>query len=145
MNARDLLVQLGVSHFNSTIIIQYLWMNPATTDPSAPSIALLIQHLQLALANMGADVQPTGTIDDATHAALEQIVPGWMFQPWGVTLDAVVNFRDQGGTFHAPQVVSQPVSMSGMPFGLPDVPGGAFTYLAAGAVAYYLYKKRKRK
>ena len=149
MTARDLLKALGVSDWNATLVIQYLWMNPATTDPKAPPIVMLVEHLQQALIAVGGDaahgVQLTGRIDDPTYAALEALVPGWLYQPWSKVTKAVVDFRDSGGTFKVGPVsiVAQP--MSGMPLGLPDVPGGVLTYVAAAAVGWHFYKKRKRR
>lgn len=144
MNLRDLLLRLGVSHMNATIIINYLMMNPATTDPSAPPVSLLVMHLQQVLQQLGArGVTVNGRIDDATNAALEQLLPGWLFQPWSKAVTAVVNFRDHGGSLTAGPVTVSARPMSGMPLGLPDVPGGVLTYLAAGAVAWHFWKKRR--
>ena len=143
MNLRDLLLRLGVSHMNATIIIQYMMMNPAGSDPAAPSLSLLIMHLQQALQQVGASgVTVNGRIDDATNAALERLLPGWLFQPWSRAVKAVVDFRDHGGQLTAGPVTVGARPMSGMPLGLPDVPGGVLTYLAAGAVAWHFWKRR---
>ena len=147
MNARDLINSLGVSHFNAAMVIQIFWSNPATTDPKSPGVVMLVEYLQRALIAAGGDAQGVtvnGRIDDATNAALEALVPGWLFQPWSKVTKAVLDFRDSGGTFKAGpvSVVAQP--MSGLPMGLPDVPGGLLTYAAAAAVAWHFWKKRKR-
>lgn len=143
MNLRDLLLRLGVSHMNATIMINYMMMNPAGTDPASPSLALLVMHMQQALQQAGAsDVVVNGRVDDATNAALERILPGWLFRPWSNAVKALVDFRDHGGTLTAGPVTVGARPMSGMPFGLPDVPGGVLTYLAAGAVAWHFWNKR---
>lgn len=139
---RDLLVSLGVSHVNATIVINTMNYNPAGTDPGSVPTTLLVQHMQRTLAQLGAPVAVTGQIDQQTNSAMESLLPGWLYQPWTNAVKALVRFRDSGGSFKVGPASVSIAPMSGLPLGLPDVPGGLLTYLAAAAVGWHFWNKR---
>lgn len=143
-NLRDLLSAIGMGHFNATMTIPYLMISPATTDPKAAQVILVVQHLQNALNDLGANLQIGGQLDAPTAAALQAVVgPGWAGMPWSASISAVVNARDIGWRFPAPDDDSIPMAVGGPLDFLPDVPGGMFTYAVAAYLIYRHFTKRK--
>lgn len=147
---RELLTGIGVGHFNATMVIPYMMISPATTDPKASQVSLLVQHLQRALYNLGAtDVPDSGTLDAPTAAALNQVVgPNWERMPWSASVSAVVAAQEGRGYIQPMTVAIAPVAAPGEPVAtggpldfLPDVPGGLVTYAVAG---YLLYRHFSR-
>ncbi len=145
-DGRTLLLALGLGEFNTTMVIQWLWVAPATTDPKSQPIILMVAGIQKQLG-----LPMSGYIDQPTASALRRLIgPGWMHLPWATVVEAVL----AGGRAPAPvstgrtKFVKDPHmarSMEGlgeMPFGLPDVPGGILTY---GVAAYLLYRHLKKK
>ena len=153
-NARELLLRMGMGDYNATIAIQYMFIAPAATDPAMPSIILMTKHLQQGLRAAGASISITGTIDDATAEALEQLVgPQWNQLTWFALLGAVVSAKKRAAMQMAADqqaaqaaVASSTAALGDIP-GLPALPGGTFTYLALAGAAYYflVYKKRSRR
>lgn len=148
MTSRDLLTALGIGH-NATLIIPYLMISPATTDPKASQIILLVRALQRMLFSMGAsDVANTGYLDQPTADALASVVgENWERMTWGANLSAVVAAQQSGMSFKGRQ--SRPPLPSGSPVAvggpldfLPDVPGGLVTY---GILAFVLYRHFTKK
>lgn len=146
---RQMLIDLGIGQFNATMVIPYLWIAPAATDPKASQIILIVEKIQRALDRMGANVAITGYVDLPTAKVLSKIAGDrWMTMPWASTISAVLSARDAGLTLEDPEpeiyVPNVGVSgMSGIPGipGLPDVPGGIVTY---GIAAYLLYRHFKK-
>lgn len=150
-NSRDLLTAIGVGQFNATMVIPYMMIAPATTDPKAGQIILLVQHIQKALFDMGAhDVPMSGRLDVATARALEQVVgPGWERTTWGGNVAAILAAKQMGmalgpgsamGAYEGDGLVAGRAltsPLSGPLDFLPDVPGGILTY---GVAAYFLWK-----
>jgi len=142
-NTRDLITALGIGQWNATMIIPYMMIAPATTDPKSAQIILLVQHLQQLLYQMGAtDVANTGRLDPPTARALRQIVgPNWERTSWGGNIGAVLDAQAAGTRLtpapsdDAPSPM--PVAVGGPLDFLPDVPGGLVTY---GVVGYLLYR-----
>ncbi len=91
--ARDLLTQLGIGGFNATMIIPYMFIAPATTDPKSAQTILLVQYLQRALYGLGAtDVPMSGRLDRETAMALLQVAgPNWERMTWSGNVAAVLN------------------------------------------------------
>jgi hypothetical protein len=145
VTARTLLTDLGIGQFNATMVIQYMFVAPATTDPKSPPIILLVEKIQRALAQMGADVVITGALDLQTASYLSAVVgERWMTMPWSATVSAVVSARDNGLDL-SPTVATvavAPAALSGPLDFLPDVPGGLVTY---GIAAFFLYRYLKKK
>lgn len=145
--SRDLLEGIGVGHFNATMIIPYLMVSPATTDPKSVQIIVMVRQLQKTLWDMGAtDVISSGHLDGPTAAALVQLAgPNWMRMSWGDNLTAVMNAKTvgmklspSGGTDGlAVPDDGQPVATGDVLGLLPDIPGGILTY---GVGAYLLYR-----
>lgn len=148
-NLRELLLGLGIGQFNATMMIQYLMIAPATTDPKSPQIVLLVQHIQKALYALGySSVPNSGRLDMPTAAALESVVgPNWERQPWSVTVSAVVTAMRTPRSAVAPTISDGddgvPVSVGGPLDFLPDVPGGLVTYAIGGFLLYHFLKKRR--
>ena len=148
--SRDLLEAIGVGHFNATMMIQYMMMAPATTDPKSPPVILIVRAVQQTLYRLGAtDVPDSGRLDAATAAALERVVgPDWERQSWGANVRAIVDAQRAGTRLDAPATMSMsdgmPVSVGGPLDFLPDVPGGLFTYAVVGYFAYRYFTKDKR-
>lgn len=140
-NARELLRSMGMGDFNATIAIQYMFIAPAATDPSMPSIILMTKHLQHGLRAAGAEVPVSGRIDQPTAAALEELVgPDWASLTWYMLLSAVLGSRQRAQALD----LGPSTGLSGI-LDLPDVPGGTFTWLLGAAAAYYfLIHKKKR-
>lgn len=150
---RDQLVELGIGQFSATMVIPYMFIAPATTDPKASQVILLVQALQRLLFRLGAtDVMLSGRLDDPTARALEAIVgPEWMATTWSGNVARVLAFRDGGGRLKGPAPES-PVRMrvkvpaagvGGALDFLPDVPGGIVTYAVGGFLLYRALKKRR--
>lgn len=149
--SRDLLEAIGVGHFNATMLIQYMMIAPATTDPKSPSVILIVRAVQQTLYQMGAtDVADSGRLDAATASALENVAgPDWERMSWGAVIRAVIDARNAGMRLDAPAMLSMPsdgypVAVSGPLDFLPDLPGGLFTYAALGYFAYRYFTKDKR-
>jgi hypothetical protein len=145
---RELLKQLGIGQFNITMIIPYLWIAPATTDPKSAQTILMVEKLQGILAGpLQAPVRVTGYLDLETAKALSKLVGDrWMSMPWAATIRAVVNARDNGLTMEEPMpdLYVPETTLAGIPGvpGLPDVPGGIITY---GVAAYFIYRAIKKR
>lgn len=91
MNARDLLVKLGIGQFNATMVIQYMFIAPATTDPKSAPVMLLVKHLQQKLQALGYPVIVNGYLDRTTASAIQEVVgPGWESVAWGETVRGVL-------------------------------------------------------
>lgn len=148
-SVRGLLTAIGIGHFNATMIIPYMFIAPATTDPKAGQIILLVEHVQKALYNLGAtDVAISGRLDPATARALRQVAgDDWERMSWGGNVAAIVNAQEGGGMMFAPEDGSDAPAPQAMAIGgpldfLPDVPGGLLTY---GLAAFLLYRHLKRR
>lgn len=144
-NVREMLDRLGVGQFNATMIIPYMMIAPATTDPKSSQIYLLVQHIQRALYAMGYDhVAESGELDDATSAALRSVAgPDWEIMPWSASVGAVVDAQMHGLRAPPPPMLAEPVvALAGPLDFLPDVPGGVLTYAVA---AYFAYRYFTRK
>jgi hypothetical protein len=141
-NAREALNALGIGNFNATMVIQYMFIAPATTDPKSPPIMVLVRAIQDRLRRLGYPVPSHGYLDVPTANAITAAVgAGWQNRAWGDTVKAVlaasppVPMRDQ-----------LPEPMGALPtLSLPAVPGGAITYAAAGAALYYFLVHKKRR
>ncbi len=146
--ARALLRAIGIGDFNATMVITYMFIAPATTDPKASPVILLVKHLQTMMRAMGSKLRVTGYLDNATAAAIEQIAgPGWEQRPWSDTVQAVLNARENGTTWRDDPPPPPNYGPSGMQLGsisLPDVPGGFLTYGVLAVVGWHLWTKRKR-
>lgn len=148
-NLRHLLIGIGVSQFNATMVIPYLLISPATTDPKAGQIILLVQHLQRALYDLGAtDVARSGRLDRATARSLAELVgPGWEGMPWSASVGAVVRAKASGQRLVVPPAAASsagtPVAVGGPLDFLPDVPGGVVTYAVVGYLLYRHLQARK--
>jgi hypothetical protein len=143
---RQMLTDLGIGQFNATMIIPYLWIAPAATDPKASQVILLVEKLQRQLAMMGAPVRMNGYIDLPTAAALSKVVGSrWETMPWASSISAVLSAKNAGLSIDDPEpdlfVPSGVGDIPGIP-GLPDVPGGIVTY---GIAAYLLYRHFKKR
>ncbi len=151
-NMRELLTKIGIGQFNATMIIQYMFIAPATTDPKSPSVVLLVRHVQRALNRLGAGLRETGYLDVATANVMEQVVgPGWESRSWGDNISALVNAIGGRKVLHTAELEDLPESPDGRrnlgiwdpPF-LPAVPGGVVTYALAALVGLHYLKQRKR-
>jgi hypothetical protein len=138
-NVRQLLLRLGMGSYNATMAIQYMFIAPAATDPSMPSIILMTKALQDGLCAAGADCEVTGIVGPRTAKCLAKLVgPRWNQMSWYQLFSAVINAKDRR-SFTAPQT-----SLSAVGFipDLPEIPGGLMTIALMAAGAYYLYKKK---
>jgi hypothetical protein len=146
-NARELLLALGIGQFNATMIVPYMFVAPATTDPKSAQTILIVQHLQKALYDLGAtDVPQSGRLDAATAQAMERVAgANWERMSWAANVSAVVSAKEAGVSLRAPpapRVRGTPVAVGGVFDFLPDVPGGLVTY-AVGALVLYRHLTRK--
>ncbi len=148
-NTRDLVLKLGIGSFNAPMVQQWMFTQPATTDPKAPGVILMVRALQAKLGQMGAPIMNTGYLDKPTAAVLEQLIGyGWLNRPWSEVVGAVIAAREQrldlSKTVPAQKPIEQytvsqmpPQGMAGVFDFLPDVPGGLLTYAVGG---YFLYR-----
>ncbi len=149
-NMRELLARIGIGQFTATMIIQSMFMAPATTDPKSPPIIMLVTHIQRAINKMGWPLRISGYLDVQTANALTEIVgQGWESRSWGDNVSAIVNTTvrykmDAPSRSEMPKVSSMRADLGfyDPPF-LPSIPGGIVTYAALGAVAYHFWTKRK--
>lgn len=143
-NARELLLALGIGQFNATMIIQYMFIAPATTDPKSPPIMLLVKSIQQYLARLGYQVPQHGYLDHVTAGALTAVAgSSWQNHAWGDTVKAVLTAPRAASTLAAP--VARASSPMGFIPSLPDVPGGMLTYAAGAAAAFYFLVHKKRR
>ena len=146
--SRDLLLDLGVTSYNATMLIETLMMAPATTEAAAAPTMLLVGHIQEVLNELGADLVPNGYIDAPTAMALATISgKGFLHRSWfDVVKDVVVAKRCGCVKIHPPRArAPNPQTPQGALDFLPDVPGGLLTYAAGGLVLWhFLSKKSKR-
>ncbi len=147
-NARDLLTQLGIGHFNATMVMPYMFIAPATTDPKSAQTILMVSAIQRRLYALGAtDVPQSGRLDVPTARALLAVVgPNWERTTWAGNISAVLSAHEAGVSLvdqAGPDVPEgMPVAVGGPLDFLPDVPGGIVTY-AVGA--YLLWRHFTRK
>jgi hypothetical protein len=144
-NARELLLSLGMGHYNATIAIQYKMLAPASTDPAMPSIILMTKHLQLGLRAAGANIPVTGQFDDPTVEKLIVLVgPEWHHVTWYALFQSVIAAKREQVLEQASAVPLPvaPADLGDVSF-LPSVPGGMFTYAVAAVAAWYLLFRKK--
>lgn len=150
---RQLLSAIGLGQFNATMVIPYMMISPATTDPKASQVILLVQHIQRELYALGATSVPvSGYLDTQTAAALTDLMgPGWEGAPWSTVVQAVISARENGTRLQPIFLASEPydprsrpVSVGGPLDFLPDVPGGLVTYGVVGYLLYRHFTKRAR-
>lgn len=150
-NVRELLTRLGIGGFNATMIIPYMFIAPATTDPKSAQTILLVQHLQQALYDLGAtDVPQSGRLGRETAMALLQVAgPNWERMTWSGNVAAVLNAKEAGVTLDPstgpdmPVDDGAPVAVGGPLDFLPDVPGGLLTYAIGGYLLYRHFSKKR--
>lgn len=143
---RELLKGIGIGDFNATMIIQYLFVAPATTDPRSSPIIIMVEHIQRTLNEMGAGIPISGYLDTPTARALYDVVgPNWEKISWGQVIGVVLDGYEAGySAAPAEALVPAPAPMAvGGPLDfLPDVPGGLLTYALGGYLAYRYFAKR---
>lgn len=151
MDSRELLIAIGVGNFNATGIIPYMMVAPATTDPKASQVIILVQQIQRQLWKLGAmNVVVSGRLDDATAHALEQVVgPNWERMSWSAVVKSLVdaerkNFRIQPTVAMAYQPLTIPTAVDGPLDFLPEVPGGLVTYGVGAYLIYCMFSKKRR-
>lgn len=149
--SRALLEGIGMGQFNATQVIPYLMIAPATTDPKAPQIILLVRHIQKALYALGANYVPdSGRLDGPTARALLEVTgPNWERATWAESVQAIVNAQRAGRRLSAMPSegaisTGRPLAVGGPLDFLPDVPGGLLTYAVAGFFIYRHFAKRAR-
>lgn len=152
ITSRELLQAIGLAHHSGTMIVPYMMIAPATTDPKAAQIIMLVRALQTVLYQLGAtDVQNTGELDPPTARAMRMVAgPDWLRMSWGANVAAVVSARDIGmrltpaPTMGDSPMAGVPIAVSGPLDFLPDIPGGAITYGVIGFLVYRHFTKRRR-
>lgn len=145
--SRDLLLDIGVGDFNATMVVPFVLVSPATTDPKSPPVMIMVEAIQKRMVEMGAPVRVSRYLDEPTADTLTRLMgPGWMNGSWGDVLQAVAMAKRSHTRLalpspmqHAPTVAPSPVGM----FDLPDVPGGLLTYLVGGYLLYRYATKHK--
>lgn len=150
---RNLLLALGVPRAQAAMVTPNMNQSPAVTDPKSPHVMIVVGHLQDVLNAMGYHLTRTGYLDPPTADALEHTVgPGWERYTWADVIANVLAAQRMPGIVDHHLVASQVPDvtfadsgdgLSGMPFGLPDVPGGIVTYAVAAYFLYRHFTKRK--
>ncbi len=144
-SARSILLALGMGDYNATMVISYLFMAPAQTDPQMAQIILLTKHLQSALVAMGVQLPVTGSIDAQWAPYFAKVCgEGWPDLPWAEIGRMVLAAKARGQRLK-PQGITITVEkggLDGIVDSLPKVPGGLLTYAVGG---YLLWRHMKRK
>jgi len=144
-SARSILLALGMGDFNATMVIQYLFMAPAQTDPQMGQIVLLTRHLQEAMQAMGCQLPVTGSIDGAWEPYFVALVGHhWRDMPWAEIARMVIDAKARGRRLEpkGATITIQRGALDGVLDSLPQIPGGLFTYAVGG---YLLWRHMKRK
>lgn len=143
-NSRQLLLDLGVTPFNATMMVQTVMMAPAITEAASAPVMMLVQHIQMVLRRLGAPgVNPTGIVDHATDQAMSRIVgTNWLHRTWFDVIRMLVDFKRSGRKLTPQAVPDTSMGLFDLNLGLPDVPGGIVTY---GVGAYFLYRFLKKR
>lgn len=149
---RDLLVRLGIGHFNATQIINYMMTQPATTDPKSPPIMLMVREIQKNLFAMGAPIDNTGYLDEPTTACITFLFGGdssWPGRTWSQVVSAVVTARQNNVRFPSaearPPVDFGPQATGGFGDSLFGEPmGTVLKWGSAIAIAALIYKNVKK-
>jgi hypothetical protein len=143
-NTRALLLELGIGDYNASMILPYMFMGPAQTDPAMAAVRLMTKAIQKQFIAMGATwLKPTGMIDDDTAHCLHALVGAhWNEVTWQEIITATLAARRSGRKYARPYASSS-VALQGIGLpALPDVPGGIITY---GIVGYLLYRHFRKK
>jgi hypothetical protein len=79
----SILRSFGVGTFNAQMVAQYAFMIPRTTDPDAQGVIMMVEAVQRGLQRIGANVQVSGILDQATVNALSRVSgPSWHGKTW---------------------------------------------------------------
>lgn len=146
--ARDMLTALGVGRFNATMMIETMFMAPATTEAASPPVMLMVGRIQDILNELGASppLVRNGLIDQPTAFYLVQIAgPDFLHLSWYEVIREVIKAKAANRQLKAQgkyQLPLPPKPAMGA-FDLPDVPGGIFTYAIGGYLIYRALKKRR--
>lgn len=147
-NSRDLLADLGVGRFNTTMMIEPLMMAPSTTAVESAPIMLLVQHIQQNLNAMGASppIPVHGVLDEQTSYYLAQVAGAdFLHLSWYEVVRRVVAAKRRGVRLSETKKVRIAAKPQGIgAFDLPDVPGGAITYAVGTYLLYRALFKKKR-
>lgn len=147
-SARSILLGLGMGDYNATMVIQYMFIAPAQSDPQMPPIIMLVKHLQRVLCSMGVNLPVTGSVDGSWAAVLAKICgPSWHNIPWA-EIARMIMVAKQNGVSLSPQMTPQPAKdvpadLQGVLDSLPSVPGGLLTYALGGFLLYRHFKKAR--
>jgi hypothetical protein len=136
-SARELLTRLGVGQFNATMVIQFMFIPAATTDPKSPPVMLLVRTIQKRLSDLGYSVPQNGYLGEETAKALDYAVgPGWEKLMWGDVVKGVLTAPA------APRVRARPEQYTSV--GALDLPVSPYVAIGAAAAAYYFLIHKKR-
>jgi hypothetical protein len=145
-DARSLALALGMGDFQATMVIPYMHMTPATTDPDMPAIHLIVNGLQRGLQTLGATtVKADGVMGVETATELRRLTgPNWPGMTWSLLYSTIVRAISFGQRLDP--VKPQPIDVS--PLGdvaaTPSASGGWLTTgLALGAFWYLFLRGRK--
>ncbi len=143
-SARSILLKLGMGDYNATMVISYLFMAPAQTDPQMAQIILLTKHLQQAMREMGCALPVTGSIDAQWGPYFTAVCGAdWPDLPWAEIGRMVLAAKARGKRLQ-PQGITITVGKGGLDGvfdSLPKVPGGLLTYAVGG---YLLWRHMKK-
>ena len=146
-NARAILNALGVGNFNATMIIPYLFMAPAQTDPDMAQVQLLVSFIQRRLNTLGARIPVSGFLDVATITQLQRYTgPGWAKLSWYEIAKLLLAASQPFATAPPPSRGRAHALgfLPDLPL-LPSIPGGTLSWLVLAGVGYHLYKKRSKR
>lgn len=145
-DARSLSLALGMGDMQATMVIPYMSMTPATTDPDMPPIRLIVRGLQRGLQTLGATtVKDDGIMNAETATELRKLTgPNWPGMTWSLLYSTIIRAISYGKQLRP--VAARPVdvdALGDLP-SPPDVPGGWLTTgLALGAFWYLFLRGRK--
>lgn len=142
-DGRALLNSLGIGDFNATMLIPYLFLTPATTDPDMPPVQMLVETVQAQLQAMGAPVSVNGLLEKETAAELRKLTgPNWPGMMWSQILETVLRAKMAGRRLHPTAPARGAVAVGFLPE-LP-APFGSPVVLGVAALGIYLLLRGKR-
>jgi hypothetical protein len=143
-DARTLVMSLGIGDVQATMVIPYMFMTPATTDPDMPPVHMLVRGVQRGLKDIGVPLEIDGVMGVETATYLRKLTgPNWPGMTWYELYQTLTRARATGKRLDPPVPAPARRHTDLGIMDLPDVPGGGVT-LALGLGAFWYFFLRER-
>lgn len=143
-DARTVLTSMGMGNYDATMVIPYLFLSPAGTDPDMPQIRLLVGYVQRNLRMLGANVAVTEVMGEQDGVELSKLTgPNWPGMMWMDICQALLRARSMGTTLRPVRKRPTPEleTVGGLP-AIPSLPGPVVAGAAIVAAWYLFIRKR---